>query len=347
MRRVEGSRIARDVLLGTVLFCATLLVLVGLTGVLVQDAGRGPTASALAASGAPSGAATGTDAPIATDRPSTAAPSPAASGLAADPVFVGAGDIGDCGSAGDEATAQLLDGIAGTVFTAGDNVYPGGTAEAYRDCFDPSWGRHRDRIRPAPGNHDWAPGDLDAYFAYFGDAAAGPAGDPWYAYRLGTWQVIVLDSDCERAGGCGPDSSQGRWLAETLAGADARCMLAVTHHPRFSSGQHGDIVEVGPLWDALYAAGVDVVVSGHDHDYERFAPQDPSGREDRQRGLRQFVVGTGGTALRGFPRVAPNSELRAAVAHGVLAFTLRREAFDWQFHAAGSDFGDRGTAHCH
>jgi len=271
----------------------------------------------------------------------------AAPSAAVDPVLVGAGDIADCTSDGDEATAALLDGIAGTIFTAGDNAYPEGSTETYRDCFGRSWGRHLDRLRPAPGNHDWQSGDLTAYRDYFGSVAVNPNGDSWYAYDLGTWQVIVLDSDCSRVDGCRPESRQGRWLAETLAASDARCTLAIWHHPRFSSGTHGDDPSVDPLWRALYAAGADVVINGHDHDYERFAPMDPDGQEDRVRGLRQFVVGTGGVPLRDFERVAPHSELRASVMHGVLALTLHDGSYEWQFIPTASDFSDRGIARCH
>lgn len=270
------------------------------------------------------------------------APSPSG-----DPVLVGAGDIADCESDGDEATSALLDGIAGTVFTAGDNAYPVGSTETYRDCFGPSWGRLLDRIRPAPGNHDWGVGALTAYRDYFGETASNPEGDPWYAYDLGTWQIIVLDSDCSRVDGCGPESRQGRWLAATLAASEARCTLAIFHRPRFSSGEHGGQDEVGPFWDALYAAGSDVVINGHDHDYERFAPMRPDGTEDRERGIRQFVIGTGGAPLRAFRDPVTNSELRASVSHGLLELALRDGSYDWRFVATRGEFSDRGTANCH
>ena len=335
---------ARQVALAVVVFGATLIILLGLTGVIGRSTTTltaSPTADAATAT-----PATPVPSTPATPAPSTLAAAPTAS-AANDPVLVGAGDIADCTSDGDEATAALLDGIEGTIFTAGDNVYPSGTAETFRDCFAPSWGRHIDRIRPAPGNHDWETGDLTAYRDYFGTAAAVNDGESWYAYDLATWRIVVLDSDCDRVDGCGPDSRQGRWLADNLAASDARCTLAIWHHPRFSSGVHGNDTSVDPFWRALYAAGADVVINGHDHDYERFAPQDPDGREDRARGLREFVVGTGGVALRDFERVAANSELRVAVAHGVLALTLRDGGYDWQFHPTATDFSDRGTARCH
>ena len=342
---MDGSGIARQTGLGAVVFGATLLVLLGLTAVV------GPPRTTPAGSPVPTVTSVRSGAtPAASTASGTASPAPTASSsasTAADPVMVGAGDIADCDADDDEATAKLLDEIPGTIFTAGDNVYPSGTTVSFGDCFDPSWGRHKDRIRPAPGNHDWETGGLTAYLDYFGAAAQGEDGDPWYAYDLGSWQIVVLVSDCDRVVGCGPDSSQGRWLTETLVASDARCTLAIWHHPRFSSGMHGDDASVDPFWRALYAAGADVVINGHDHDYERFAPQDPDGREDRARGLREFVVGTGGAQLRTFERVARNSELRAAVAHGLLALTLRDGTYDWQFHPTAGDFSDRGTARCH
>jgi acid phosphatase type 7 len=233
------------------------------------------------------------------------------------------------------------------VFTAGDNVYETGTSAEFRDCFAPTWGRHLARIRPVPGNHDWASGRLDGYFGYFGDAARGPAGASWYSFDLGTWHIVMLDSECAKNGGCGADSDQGRWLRADLATADQRCVMAIWHKPRFSSGFHGSDVSFAPFWEQLYAAGADVIVNGHDHDYERFAPQDPDGAEDRRRGIRQFVVGTGGAALRRFKTPVANSELRAIVAHGVIAFTLRDGSYDWVFTPTEGPFSDRGSAPCH
>jgi hypothetical protein len=282
---------------------------------------------------------------VASASPGSSAATP--SGSAADPVLVGAGDIADCGADGDEATAALLDGIAGTVFTAGDNAYERGTPDQFRECYEPTWGRHRDRTRPAPGNHDWETAGLAGYLGYFGSAAQGPDGSSWYSYELGAWHVIVLDSACSKVGGCQPDSAQGRWLAKDLAANDSLCTMAIFHHPRFSSGEHGDIASVDAFWRLLYAANVDVVVNGHDHDYERFAPQDPQGRPDEARGIREFVVGTGGGDLRNFLRAAPNSEVRLAGGYGVIKFTLHESSYDAEFIAAGNDFRDVGTNDCH
>jgi acid phosphatase type 7 len=243
-------------------------------------------------------------------------------------------------------TAALLDDIEGTVFTAGDNAYENGTAEEFASCYDTTWGRHKERTRPVPGNHDWRTGGLAGYFDYFGEAARGPDGRSWYSFDLGTWHVIMLDSECDKNGGCETDSAQGRWLAEDLEASDTRCTVAIWHKPRFSSGEHGNDRSVAPFWTALYDAGVDVVVNGHDHDYERFAPQDPDAAEDRDRGMRQFVVGTGGTPLRTFEEPVANSELRA-LSHGVFKMTMRDGSYDWEFIPVSGDFRDGGTAFCH
>src|SRR5215208_2325393 len=197
-----------------------------------------------------------------------------------DPVVVAAGDIASCESKGDEATAHLLARIGGTVLTLGDNAYEDGTAAEFRQCYDPSWGKYKARTRPAPGNHDYSGGEVaigtaKGYFGYFrkigGDRATG-----YYSYNLGRWHLLSLNSNCAEVDHCVSSSPQMRWLKANLAANhDKRCTLAYFHHPRFSSGvEHGSIEEVKPLWDALYAAGVDVVLSGHEHNYERFAEQD-------------------------------------------------------------------------
>jgi hypothetical protein len=278
--------------------------------------------------------------------PSATAASSSATPASGDPVLVGAGDIADCGLDDDSATATLIDAIPGTVFTAGDNAYNDGTSDQFRDCYGPTWGRFLDRTRPAAGNHDWNTGKLAGYLGYFG-AAAGPNGTSWYSYDLGTWHVVVLDSVCSSVGGCAPDSVQGKWLTADLAGSTARCTLAIWHHPRFSSGEHGNDTDVAPFWQTLYDAGADVVINGHDHDYERFAPQDPAAQLDRDRGLREFVVGTGGAALRTFPTTAANSELRAAVAHGVIRLALHPTSYEWRFISTTGAFSDAGSGSCH
>jgi calcineurin-like phosphoesterase family protein len=263
-------------------------------------------------------------------------------------VLVGAGDIASCSSSRDEQTAKLVEAIPGVVFTAGDNAYPVGSEAQFRGCYGPSWGRFRDRTRPASGNHDVITGDGAPYFAYFG-VAAGTAQEGWYSYEAGTWHVIVLNSNCLNVGGCTEGSRQLDWLTADLAAHPVACTLAIWHHPRFSSGAHGSDPRSGAFWRVLYDAGADLIVTGHDHDYERFAPQTPAGVLDPGRGIRQFVVGTGGDTLRLFkPVVVPNSEVRNASVHGVLRLDLAPGGYTWQFIAVpGRSFSDNGSAACH
>jgi hypothetical protein len=328
----------RSIALGVLGFVATIILLYGLVSLLQPSRGGGAAASSASSTVSPRASLESTS-------PSSAAPS-ANGSPAADAVLVGAGDIADCGLEDDSATAALVDSIPGTVFTAGDNAYPDGTAAQFRDCYGPTWGRFLARTRPAPGNHDWVTKGLAGYLGYFG-AAAAPNRTSWYSYDLGAWHVVVLDSDCSSVGGCAADSAQGRWLAADLRASTARCTLAIWHHPRFSSGEHGNDTEVAPFWQTLSDAGADVIINGHDHDYERFAPQDPNGRPDATRGIREFVVGTGGAALRPFPTTAANSELRAAVAHGVIRLVLHATSYDWTFLPSSGTFGDAGHGTCH
>ena len=274
--------------------------------------------------------------------------SPAAPAAAADdPVIVAAGDIGNCATTGDEATSVLLDGIPGTVAALGDIAYPNGTAANFRDCYAPTWGRHRSRTRPAVGNHEYkATSAATPYFDYFG-SSAGPRGKGWYSYDLGAWHVVVLNSNCAFVGGCGPSSAQVTWLKADLSANAGDHVLAYFHHPRYSSGLHGNEGGVQTLWEVLYAAGAELVLNGHDHSYERFAPQDPWGRADTTFGIREFVVGTGGTALRPKSRNVANSEVFSA-SHGVLKLTLRADGYDWAFvPIAGKSFTDAGTGTTH
>jgi hypothetical protein len=268
-------------------------------------------------------------------------------GAPAAAVLVGAGDIAWCDGDGDEATARLLDVIAGTVFTTGDNAYPDGTDAEFAECFHPTWGRHRARIRPAIGNHDYHTGRAAPYFRYFG-AAAGEPGKGYYTYAVSGWRIVVLNSNCELIGGCGDGDPQTIWLRRVLAQSAARCALAYWHHPRFSSGPHGPQVYMRATWQTLSAAGVDVVLAGHDHVYERFAPQDADGRLDPERGIRQFTVGTGGRSHYAFRTSAPNSEVRHTGTFGVLKLTLEPTGYAWEFvPEAGRAFRDAGAAACH
>ncbi len=264
-----------------------------------------------------------------------------------DPILVGAGDIAVCGSPGTEATANLLDTIPGTVFTLGDNSNEEGTASQFATCFDPTWGRHKSRIYPTLGNHDYMTPGAMGYFNYFGDRAGDPT-KGYYSYDLGKWHIVVLNSICYEIGGCEADSEQVKWLAEDLAAHENKCTLAMFHIPMFSSGSHGYNAELRPFWDTLYQYGADVVLNGHDHIYERFAPQDPLGNKDELMGIRQFIVGTGGAGVRPIKEIADNSEKRILYTYGVLKLTLREDSYDWEFvPQAGMAATDSGTGQCH
>lgn len=264
-------------------------------------------------------------------------------------VLVGAGDIASCDFLEDSATAAVVNATAGTVFTLGDNAYPEGTAADYANCYQPTWGVVKDRTRPVVGNHEYLSSSSAApYFAYFG-AAAGEPGKGWYSYDIGTdWHVVVLNSNCTNVGGCVAGSVQERWLRADLAASTRPCTVAMWHNPRFSSGEHGSDSSTDAFWQALYDDGAELVLNGHDHDYERFAPQDPSAGADPTHGIRQFVVGTGGMKLRAFGSTVANSQVRIAEAHGVLKLTLGAGAYDWAFvPVAGEVLGDSGTGVCH
>jgi len=200
--------------------------------------------------------------------------------------------------------------------------------------------------RPAPGNHEYGTPRAAAYFRYFGAAAGDPARG-YYGFDVGAWHVVVLNSNCGAVGGCGAGSPQERWLRADLAATRATCTLAFWHHPRFSSGAHGSDPTYTAFWQALYEASADVVLVGHDHDYERFAPQTARGGLALVRGIREFVVGTGGKGVRPFSTSRPNSEARNATTLGVLELTLGRDAYAWRFRAAVGSFRDRGSTACH
>jgi hypothetical protein len=272
---------------------------------------------------------------------------PFSTALAADPVFVGAGDIANCSRTQDEATAKLLDGITGTVFAAGDNVYEKGTAKEYADCYGPTWGRHKGRTWPVPGNHDYETPGASGYYGYFGSRAGDPK-QGYYSINLGAWHVVMLNSNCSAVGGCGATSPQGKWLRSDLAANTKACTIAVWHHPRFTSKRTTPDGLTSSLWQALYQYGAEVVVSGHQHNYERFAPQTPAGVADPSYGIRQFVVGTGGAALVGFSTTMKNSQVRNSQTYGVLRLTLRASSYGYAFvPIAGQSFRDSGSAMCH
>ena len=260
--------------------------------------------------------------------------------------LTGAGDIADCSTPWDEATADLLDGIPGIVFTAGDNAYEEGTAEEYANCYGPSWGRHKNRTYPATGNHEYHSHDAAPHFEYFG-AAAGDPDKGYYSYEAGAWKVIVLNSNAGRVP-VDAGSEQEQWLRDELASSDHACTLAYWHHPRFSSGVYGDDVRFDAFWQALHEYGAELVVVGHEHHYERLAPLNPAGELDSEAGIRQIIAGTGGRYLRptGVPRTG--SEVRNSETFGVLKLTLYHDSYEWDFvPVAGQTFTDSGSGVCH
>lgn len=278
--------------------------------------------------------------------PTVSLPSQQPTEIPTAPVLVGAGDIAVCDARGDEATAGILDNIEGTVFTLGDNVYPNGTLEQFQKCYEASWGRHKARTRPVPGNHDYNTGGARGYFEYFG-ARAGDPTRGYYSYKLGVWHILVLNSEIETD----ENSAQVQWIRDELAQQPTTCTVAMFHRPLFSSGPHGrdgSGEKTRALWNVLYENNVDVILNGHDHDYERFAPQNPQGERDDARGIRQFVVGTGGASPYIFGDPKANSEKRITGPFGVLKLTLHATSYDWEFISiAPLLFKDSGTGECH
>jgi hypothetical protein len=257
-------------------------------------------------------------------------------------VVLAAGDIADCESTGDEQTTALLDEEAGTVLTLGDHAYDKGTPKEFRECYDTSWGRHRRRTRPIPGKHDYNVVRAPGYEGYFGDRAS-PSGDElYYSFDLGTWHVVALDSERDtRAAG-----RQAAWLRRDLAENPADCVLAFWHRPRWTRGRHDDHDEVADFWRILYDAHADLVLAGHDHNYQRYPRLDPDGRVDPARGLRSFVVGTGGRELH---QLRPDSRRHASndSAWGVLRLELRPERYEWKFlPVSGAGYSDSGSSSC-
>ncbi len=283
--------------------------------------------------------------------PAAAAP-PRAAGVTG-PTLVAAGDIACAPGLQRTATscrhAETADVIGrldpDVVAPLGDLQYEKGELANFRRSYGPTWGRFKSRTRPAVGNHEWVTPGAPGYFDYFG-RRAGPRGRGWYSYDLGAWHVVVLNSNCSKVG-CGPRSAQGRWLRADLARHPAPCTLAYMHHPRFSSGLHGDDPTIAPLWRTLERAGADVILGGHDHSYERFGRQTASGRASSRAGMVQFVVGTGGVNNYPIVRRKPNSRVRRSFVFGVLELTLGPRAYGWRFVSVpGLTFTDRGSARC-
>ena len=269
------------------------------------------------------------------------------------PVLVGAGDIATGGLGSDaDKTAQLVEQVIQqrpetAVFTAGDNAYPDGSVSDFQNKYHPTWGRFKSRTNPTAGNHEYHQAGAKPYFDYFGTAARPGASNGNYSYELGSWHIIALNSgNCSYvASNCAAGSTMIKWLEADLAANNKSNVLAYMHHPLFSSdSQYGDSQTfMRTAWERLYTEGADIVIAGHAHDYERFAPQTPSHAASPS-GIREFVVGTGGTSLRGWGKISANSQVRNNTHHGVLKLTLRDDGYDWQFLAVGGSVPDSGSA---
>jgi alkaline phosphatase len=274
-----------------------------------------------------------------------------ASGARSPAILLAAGDIADCSSNGARLTAELIERLPGTVAALGDAAYPNGSASDFARCYDPTWGRFKNRTRPATGNHEYRTAGAGAYFAYFGRRSAPYGG--FYSYELRSWHIVVVNSNCDEIGGCGPRSEQTRWLRANLARHRARCTLAYWHAPRFSSGPHGtndpDTAEaMQPIWARLVKAHADIVLSAHDHLYQRFAPLNASGRVDRKHGVREFVVGTGGGPFYQAEKSTVGSRKLITDRFGVLRLVLKAGGYRWQFLEAPSGrVLDSGSGSCH
>ncbi len=280
-----------------------------------------------------------------------------------DPVIAAAGDIacdptdagynggsGSPSTCNELATSNLLVGGGFTaVLTLGDNQYEAGALTAFQQSFDQSWGRLKPIIHPSLGNHEYGTKGAAGYFSYFG-AAAGPVGQGYYSFDIDSWHLIALNANCAKVGGCGAGSPEEQWLRADLATHPGQCTLAFWHQPHFSTGTHGnDDAGANPtlaFWQDLYAAHADLVLNGHDHDYERFALQDPAGNPDPN-GIREIVVGTGGRSHTQFHTVSATSEIRDATTYGVLELTLHSTSYDWRFVPAVGAFTDAGSQTCH
>jgi len=284
-----------------------------------------------------------------------------AAGGASDVVVAAAGDIacdpndpsynsgvGTASACRMKYTSDLLVNMnPAAVFTLGDNEQSDGALWKFQQSYDPTWGRVKSITHPAVGNHEYGTSGASGYFSYFGTAAGDPS-KGYYSFDIGAWHIVVLNGNCDMIGGCGVGSPQEQWLKANLAASPAACTLAYWHQPRFSSGGHGDNPAYDVWWQDLYNAGAEVVLNGHDHYYERFAPQTPQGIADQLRGIREFVVGTGGRSHSSFGSIHSTSEVRNSDTFGVLKLTLYSESYDWQFvPESGKEFTDRGTSMCH
>ena len=317
-----------------------------LAGRTVTWASDNTAVATVSGSGLVSGVAAGSATIMATSEGQSGTSALTVSALGASVVLVGAGDIADCSRTSDDSAAALVERLApDAVFTAGDNVYTNGTATEYANCYDPTWGRFKAKTHPAPGNHDYNTSGATGYYGYFG-ALAGDPTKGYYSYDLGAWHIIALNGEISTSAG----SAQEVWLKADLAASTKTCTMAYIHRPRFSAGYHGSNSSMQPLWQDLYDAGAELYIAGHNHDYERFAPQDANGVADPVKGIREFVVGTGGAGSEAWSTTPPiaNEEVWADPAWGVLKLTLRAGGYDWQFvPITGQTFTDSGSGTCH
>lgn len=282
-------------------------------------------------------------------------------GVSKDPIIAAAGDIacaptspnynrgnGTANACHMKATSNLLlNADLAVVLPLGDIQYETGTLSAFQQSYNPTWGRVKSITRPAVGNHEYATTGAKDYYSYFG-TAAGDSSKGYYSYNVGKWHIIALNSNCSAVGGCGAGSPQEQWLQADLKAHPTACTLAYWHHPRFSSGEHGSDSNYDAFWKDLYAARAEIVLNGHDHDYERFAPQSPDAKSDATRGIREFVVGTGGKNHYKFTNIRANSLVRNADTYGVLKLTLHPKTYTWGFvPEAGKTFTDSGSDSCH
>jgi acid phosphatase type 7 len=283
-------------------------------------------------------------------------------------VLVGAGDIAFCGTSPDDSTGRLVADIVTfyqkqevpvVVFTAGDNAYPRGTSTNYKNCYDPAWGSGRKLkaiTRPSPGNHEYQSKGAAGYYGYFGEAA-GNGNKGFYNYSLAGWDIYALNSEILQTDRSGPTrrayrslaEEQSRWLKERLEGPTSDCSIAYWHHPRWNSGPYGNDPGLDPLWQQLYASGAEIVITGHEHLYERFKPLRPDSTVDEAHGITQFVVGTGGADLRRFKgtRNPGISERRHDDKYGVLLLALEADRARWRFITPAGETVDQGVVECH
>jgi hypothetical protein len=278
----------------------------------------------------------------------TAVPGVGQTGQPRTVTLVGAGDIAGCDFKADRKTARLVGKIPGTIFTLGDNVYPEGTSAQFRNCYDPTWGKYKKRTKPTAGDQDYKTSGAKPYFDYFGWRAGKPSRG-YYSYDRGTWHIVALNSNCEEVGGCDWKSAQGRWLRRDLANHRTRCTLAYFQHPLYASGSGYDSPKVKPLWHILYNQHADVILSGHAHRYERLARITPSGERSLARGIRQFIVGTGGAP--GGTQHGPDEprvQAKNIGAPGVLKLKLGSGYYHWKFvPVGGRNYTDSGRGRCH